>query len=130
MKNGKAVFYTAVSLLNAVILFVGSILFPTNIVLGNYTLPPVLAALATGVLLTGVMALTESAIKYFKLKIKKEMQLAMVYLVGNILGLWVLARLANYSGFGVSSYVVVIILGLLLNTMQYGVWKMFMGKKK
>lgn len=130
MKNGKAVFYTAVSLVNAIVLYVGSILFPAQIVLGNYTLPPILAALATGVLLTGVMALTESIIKYFKLKIKKEMHFAMVYLAGNILGLWVLARLANYTGFGVSSYVVVIILGLLLNTLQYGVWKMFMGKKK
>lgn len=130
MKNGKAVFYAACSLLNAVILYVGSILFPTQIVLGNYTLPPILAALTTGVLLTGVMAFTESAIKYYKLKIKKEMQLAMVYLVGNILGLWVLARLANYTGFGVSSYMVVIVLGIVLNTLQYVVWKMLEGKKK
>lgn len=122
--------FIGIALVNAIVLYVGSMLFPTDIVVGNSTWSPLFAALVTGVILSGVMALPEPILKSLKLKIKNEMYWALLYLVFNILGLWVLARLANYSGFGVSSYIVVIVLGLIMNMLQYGVWKMLDGKKK
>ena len=130
MKKENYKLLVSISVVNAIVLYVGSMLFPTDLVLGNNILSPVLAALVTGTILSAVMALLEPILKSLKLKIKNEMHLALVYLVFNILGLWVLAKLANYSGFGVTSYIVVIILGLVLNTLQYGVWKMLDGKKK
>ncbi len=130
MKKENYKLLVSISVVNAIVLYVGSMLFPTDLVLGNNILSPVLAALVTGTILSAVMALLEPILKSLKLKIKNEMHLALVYLVFNILGLWVLAKLANYSGFGVSSYMVVVVLGLVLNTLQYGVWKMLDSKKK
>lgn len=130
MKKGNYMLLICIAIVNAVVLYAGSIFFPTDIVLGNSILSPILAALVTGVLLSAIMGLPEPIIKALNVKIKNEMHLALVYLVFNILGLWILARLANYSGFGVSSYIVVIVLGLILNMLQYGVWKMLDGKKK
>ena len=130
MKKENYKLLVSISVVNAIVLYVGSMLFPTDLVLGNNILSPILAALVTGAILSAVMALPEPILKSLKLKIKNEMHLALVYLVFNILGLWVLAKLANYSGFGVSSYMVVVVLGLVLNTLQYGVWKMLDSKKK
>lgn len=128
-KNQKYTLFAGIALVNAVVLYVGSILFPTDIVLGNSTLSPLLAAIVTGILLSVVMTLPEPTIQSLKWKIKNEMYWMLIYLAANIAGLWLLARLANFSGFGVTSYMVIIVLGFVLNLLQYGVWKVVSGKK-
>ncbi len=129
MKKENYILFISIAVVNAVVLYVGSMFFPSDIVLGNSNLSPILAAFVTGLLLSAIIGLPEPIMKASNVKIKNEMHLALVYLVFNILGLWVLARLANYVGFGVTSYIVVIVLGLILNMLQYGVWKMLDGKK-
>jgi uncharacterized membrane protein YvlD (DUF360 family) len=41
-----------------------------------------------------------------------------LYMVINVVAIWVLARLAEDIGFGISSWVVAVILGALLNLVQ------------
>mgnify|MGYP001609295389 CR=1 FL=1 len=129
MKNNNKLLIS-IGIANAFVLYISSMLFPTNIVLGNNSLTPILAAVLTGFILSAVMALPEPTMKAIGLKTKNEMHLAFVYLVFNVVGLWVLGRIANYVGFGVSSFVVVFVLGFVLNFVQYFVWKMIAGGGK
>lgn len=129
-KNFDYILFIGIALVNAIVLYAGYMLFPDFIVLGNSSLSPFLATLLTAMLLSSIMTQPEPILKALKLKFKNEIQLGLVYLVANIIGLWVLARLASFIGFGVSSFVVVVILGFVLNLIQYLVWKMLDGKKK
>lgn len=115
---------------NALLLYLASVLYPRNIVLGNNVLAPYLAVIITAVLLSVVLSFTLPVARVLKIKEKNELGMSLSYTVANIIGLWLLARMAVFTGFGVSSYVVVVILGLILSAVQYGVWKQFGGKKK
>ncbi len=129
-KNKNYMLFVSIGIVNAITLFLANILFPTEIVLGNSTWSPILSAIITGILLSAVMGLPEPLMKTLNVKIKNEMHLALVYLVFNVVGLWVLARFANYFGFGVTSFVVVLVLGFVLNLVQFFVWKKTTGTSK
>lgn len=128
MKNENYMLLLSIGVVNAIALYLANMFFPTYIVLGNSTLSPLLATVITGFLLSAFMGLPEPVMKVVGLKSKNEITLAFVYLVFNVVGLWVLGRLANYIGFGVSSFVVVIVLGFVLNLVQYAVWKVVSKK--
>lgn len=130
MKSQNSVLWFSIALVNAIALYVASLVVPAAVVLGNANLSNWMAVVITSALLTALLWLVKPVMKTAKLKVKSDLAINMTYLVTNVVGLWVLARLANYSGFGVSSYMMVVVLGLVLNTLQYGVWKMLDGKKK
>ena len=127
-KNSDYMLLVSIGVVNAVVLYLANMFFPTYVVLGNNSLSPLFATVITGFLLSATMALPEPVMKAVGLKTKNELYLALVYIVFNVVGLWILARLANYVGFGVSSFIVVIALGFVLNLVQYAVWKMISGK--
>lgn len=127
-KNSNYTLLLAIGIANAIVLYLSNMFFPTYVVLGNNVLSPILATVVTGFLLAAITALPLPIMKAVGLKTKNELYLAVVYLIFNVVGLWVLARLANYVGFGVSSYIVILVLGFVLNILQYGVWKMVSGK--
>lgn len=128
-KNTNYILLLSIGIANSIVLYLAAMFFPAFVVLGNSSLSAVTATVITGFLLSGVMALPEPVMKTVGWKTKNELLLALVYLIFNVVGLWVLARLANYIGFGVTSFVVVIVLGFILNMLQYGVWKVVTGKK-
>ncbi len=130
MKKDDYKMFLGIGLVNAIVLYLASMFFPAFVVLGNSSLSPVVATVITGFLLSGVMALPEPVMKAVGLKTKNELLLALVYLIFNVVGLWVFARLANNIGFGVTSFVVVIALGFVLNLVQYIVWKKMAGEGK
>lgn len=122
-KNSNYVLLLSIGIANAIVLYVANMFFPEFVVLGNNNLSPFVATLLTGFLLSAFMGLPEPVMKSAGIKTKNEMYLAFVYLVFNVVGLWVLARLAAFVGFGVSSFITVIVLGFVLNLIQYLVWK-------
>lgn len=121
--------WLSIGLVNAAILYVVSLFFPDFVVVGNEFIEGWMAVILTSLLLTVLLVLVKPLMKSASLKVKGDLPINITYGIANIVGLWVLAKLARYVGFGVSSFVVVIVLGVVLTLFQYVVWKGFVGKK-
>ncbi|OGG27360.1 hypothetical protein A2960_00135 [Candidatus Gottesmanbacteria bacterium RIFCSPLOWO2_01_FULL_39_12b] len=129
-KNQKAntKLWALIFLLNGILIYLGSVILPDLIVLGNAFLPNWLGAAVTSLLLTAILSQVEPVIKALNLKISNDLFLGVVYGGVNIVGLWILARIAEWSGFGIASVYVAVVLGIVLDLAQYGSWLKF-GKK-
>ncbi len=101
-----------------------------NVVMGNASLSAFFALVINALIITLVLSAIKPLMKYFKLKLTKEINWVAIYTVVNIAVLWILARGASYTGFGVSSYFTAIIVGLFLTAGQWIVWKNIVSKKK
>lgn len=129
MGKENLVLWLSIAVVNAIVLYAAALLYPAAVVLGNANLSNWMAVIITSVLLTVILWLVKPVMKAANLKLKGDWAINITYLAANMVGLWVLARLANYVGFGVSSFVVVIVLGLILSLVQFAVWKAVGGKK-
>lgn len=118
-----------IGIVNAVILYIASLFFPAYVVIGNEFMESWIALIFTAFLLTVIIALTKPVMRIAKLKVKGDIAINISYGITNIVGLWVLARFAKFVGFGVSSFIIVVVLGVSLTLVQYVVWKMLVGKK-
>lgn len=105
---------------NLVIFTVANLFFSDKIVLGNALLPYVAALLITTFLLTAAIFLIKPALAYTNLKIKGGLNWFLIYIIANIVLVWVLARLAVITGFGITSFLVAVVLGIVLNIGQWG----------
>ena len=123
MKTQDLVLWLSIALVNVIVLYVAALFYPAAVVLGNANLSNWLAAILTALILTTVLYAVKPVLKTVNLKVKGDLSVNITYLVTNMVGLWVLGRLANYVGFGVSSFVVVIVLGITLSIVQFAVWK-------
>ena len=121
--------WLSVGITNAIALYIASLIFPTGIVFGNESISNWMAVLLTALLLTVVLMLVKPVLKSANLKMKGDLLINITYCIANIAGIWASSRLSIYVGFGVSSLVVVIVLGVVLTLLQYIVWKAMAGKK-
>jgi uncharacterized membrane protein YvlD (DUF360 family) len=114
--------------INLLVLYLGYMVGTGSIVLGNASLTPVSAAIITGLLLTIIIFLVQPVLDILKIKAGDEKSLNLIYLVLNIVGLWVLARLAAYTGFGIVRFWVAIILGIIVTFFQLAFEKYLVKK--
>lgn len=114
---------------NGLIIYLSAYFYPGAIVLGNASLTSMAALVVTAILLTLIISQVEPLLKLTKVKLKGDFSMAVVYGLVNVIGLWIIARAAIYTGFGISTVSVAVILGIVLNLVQYLIWKMVMGKK-
>jgi uncharacterized membrane protein YvlD (DUF360 family) len=106
-------------LANFLILLLAWLLGGQTVVLGSLFWPPVIAALVTGLLLAAIVALVKPVFEVLKIKIRNENYWTLVFLVTNVVGLWVLARLAAFTGFGIVRFWVAIVLGIIITILQW-----------
>lgn len=114
---------------NGLIIYLAAYFYPGTVVLGNASLSSMAALIVTAILLTLIISQVEPLLKLTKVKLKGDFSLAVVYGLVNIIGLWIIARAASYTGFGISTVSVAVVLGVVLNLARYLVWKLVMGKK-
>lgn len=114
---------------NGLIIYLAAYFYPGTVVLGNASLSSMAALIVTAILLTLIISQVEPLLKLTKVKLKGDFSLAVFYGLVNIIGLWIIARAAIYTGFGISTVSVAVVLGVVLNLAQYLVWKLIMGKK-
>ena len=114
---------------NELIIYLAAYFYPGSVVLGNASLSSMAALTVTAILLTLIISQVEPLLKLAKVRLKGDFAMAIVYGLVNIIGLWIIARTAIYTGFGISTVSVAVILGVVLNLAQYFVWKLVMGKK-
>lgn len=121
---------------NAVTFLVLSMILPGNVVLGNDKITAPMAAVLSGLILTIIQFLVQpaleksgfleslrssSAVQIAGLKIKNQNAWPAIYLVVNFVGIWVIKRLAQVTGLGVSSFLFVLIAAIVVTAAGWGV---------
>lgn len=126
----NAVFFLGFWIVNSIFFYLAFLVWPSAIVLGNNIRSPIVASMLSGFLLTIVVALAPPIMKLTGLKIKEESKQALFYLIFNVVGIWLIARMATFTGFGIVSFWVAVVLGVAANFLQWGVWKITLKKAK
>lgn len=130
MERTNSKLWLFIFILNNVVIYLASLFFPFSIILGNAYLSSFVALIITSLVLTLLLTLVYPLVKSLNLKSLTDLSWNLSYIVANIIFLWVLARLALYSGFGIVSFMVAIILGIVLAQLQYLIWKTLPKSKK
>ncbi len=108
-------------LVNSIITLIADALFPQAIFLGNDLLTPFAALLYSMLLVSimavGVMPVVEYLANLSQLKLTNLHWLILYWLV-NTGALWLAGRFAAVIGFGISSWLVAVLLGLAFNLAQ------------
>ena len=110
---------------NTILLSIFSALYVGGVVLGNASISKPVATIINALILAIVVYLVPSIVKKLDLKIKisaEKVQAADYFLV-NFVVLWILKRLADITGLGISSILNVLIVAIVLALIQVGVQK-------
>jgi len=108
---------------NIVLLYSANMLLPTHFTLGNDMFTLIQSAFFVGFIWNVVLWNIEPTFKDMEIKLKGMMPMMLSYLAINFATIWILARLAVITGFGVSSFVYVFGLAFVANFVQYQVWE-------
>ena len=115
---------------NSLVVFLANWFYPTNVVIGTYRTSFVLAVALTGLLITlfcrGASVFLK---KYVQKYLKGRYGMFVFYWVVNAATVWIIARIAPISGFGISSYFWALILGFGLSLGQWLVRQGFKSTK-
>jgi uncharacterized membrane protein YvlD (DUF360 family) len=65
----------------------------------------------------------------FKIKLSGTSNNFFFYFAVNTILIWLLARVPNFTGFGISRFTWAIILGLILNLIQWRSWEILKAQK-
>jgi len=115
---------------NFLLIYVAVSFLPTNYTVGNDLFTPFQSAVFTSFVWNMVIWKVGNLMKEFEVNIKAEMNMMFVYLAFNFVSIWLLARFAVLTGFGVSSYLYVFLLAFVANFVQYKTWLWVDSKKK
>jgi len=122
-KNPKK--FVIVWAVNSFLLVLANSLFPESLELGNASLGTTVAAVFSGFLLTLFTRLAKPVAKNLKLVAKGRYVMFMFYWVVNSAGIWLVARVAGLSGFGIARFTWAIGLGLFATLTQWAVRQAF-----
>lgn len=116
---------------NSVALLVLAVILPGNVVLGNDKITTPMAAVLAGLVLTVVQSLVPSAVAKSGLAIKNQNLWPAIYLVVNFVVIWVIKRLAEVTGVGISNLLFVLVAAAIVTVAGWGAAQLTgaMGKK-
>ena len=125
----KIYLFLSMWLVNGVLLLLANWFFPMDFVLGTWRRGVFGSAVVAAALWTIITLLVEPFMKVINFKPKNAGMSMLVYLVVNFVALWVTARMAPLTGFGVSGWLWILILAVVANVVQYMNW-MVLDKAK
>ena len=107
--------------IDSIILYGAHLLFPNQVVLGTYQISPLLAVIQSMLFFSLFAVVSTPVIElvadYLKLKLTDLHWIILTFLV-DFVGLWLVARLANMLGLGISSWVIVAVLAVCFDLGQ------------
>ncbi len=115
-------------LINSIIFYFAPFFLVGMVATGNARLPGFLAAVISGFLLTLAIVATQPAFEKFNIKLKEDWQWLLVYLFVNVLAVWVIARYADLTGVGIANAWIAVLMGVILNLVQYLTWHFALRK--
>lgn len=122
--------FVIMMIVNVVVLMLANLVAPNHVVLGTYSITPWWATYHSMFKLSVVTTLFMPLVTFYEWKNKtvfSPKQWLMTYFVVNLVMIWEITRFAENLGFGVSSFLVVVILAAVFNLAQ-GSAMMFSGK--
>ena len=103
---------------NGILIYLANQIFPSKFVLGKFRFTSFYATLISSFLLTLFLEFVSlSLLKLRKMKFDGKRRFS-IFWVANFIGLWLLARFAPITGFGVVKFTWLIGLSLLVNILQ------------
>lgn len=124
--------YLALLASNIFVIYLANLLFPTHVVLGTFALTSTWALWLASSKLSLIGLLVMPLVAYREWKSKKDFRpqdWIVLYVLVNVVSLWVVTRFAEIYGLGVSSWVVIVALALVMNFVQ-GLVMMNLNKVK
>ena len=123
MDQKKVVNFLSFWVANTVVLLLGAVVLRNNVVLGNDKLSVPLAAIISGLILTGLIYLVPEVVKRSGYKIKDQNIWVAAYFIANVAIIWIIKRLAIITAFGISSIFWVLVVALVVTLVELGVAK-------
>ena len=117
-------------LVNAIVLFAASSLYSSSVVMGNSSISTWAATVVSALLLTVALTQVQPAVEALNVKISGDMNWLLAFGIANAIFVWILSRLAVWTGFGISSLLVTVILGIVLTAVQTIIWKTIVSEVK
>ncbi len=106
---------------DSIILYLGHVVLPSQIVLGTYQISPLLAVIQSmlffSLLAVVAVPVIELVAQYLKFKLSDLHWIVATFVV-DFVGLWMVARLADMLGLGISSWVIVAVLAVCFDLGQ------------
>lgn len=113
--------FVVVSLVNIVVIYIANMFFPLNVVLGTMSLSSMWALLLSSWMIALITVLAMPfvyEVGHIKKRDLTPIEMLLLYLAINVVGLWLLTRKSEIFGLGVSSFGVVFALAFVLNFVQ------------
>lgn len=113
--------FIAIFVVNMVVIYVANIIFPLDVVLGNMNLSRFWALVISAATLALLTLLVMPLLRMYERNRKRNLspkETMAAYFVLNFVFLWLLSRAADVFGLGLSSWLVVLILAVLLDLAQ------------
>ena len=112
--------YVLLAVADLFIIFFGQILYPDQIVVGNDSTRFYFGLLIAAALFLIFQYFSLLAIKTAQVRKYKSEALNLLLMAGvNTAGVWLTGRFSAMTGFGISSYLIAVILGIILTTAVY-----------
>ncbi len=121
--SGKQLGLMFVSFLviHAAVIYLANRWFPSQVVLGNHFFSPIMAliysSIAFTLVVTAFVPIAEHIAEAMKTTLT-NLHWAVLYMIVNIIGLWSLARVAEWLGMGLQSWVAVVALAAVITFLQ------------
>lgn len=111
--------FLAVWILNFFVFFMANKYFPRFYVLGNAVITPAVAAAVSAFLLTIFTRFAKSLRPAVRLDRAGRIEMFLVYSVVNAFGIWLLAKIAPVTGFGIPAFYFAVYLGIVASLSQW-----------
>lgn len=118
-------------LVTVIAFYAAAYLFPSYLVFGTDTISPFAGMLQSSALLSLIVVAAIPVIEMAAAAVGRKVtdsNWMVLYLLINTAGIWVISRFAEVVGMGISSWVVALVLGFVLNVAQGITYKMFISQ--
>jgi hypothetical protein len=123
IKLRKYLPFIAIWLVNTVILYLAAMVAPQYFELGSEFISELPGALLSGLLVTLFTWAAKPIVESLKIKLKGTVNMFFFYWAANFVAIWLVARFASYTGFGITAYYWAFTLGFFVNISQWGMWQ-------
>lgn len=113
--------YISVFLISALVIAIANVWFPQNVVLGTMSLSRVWAIMLSAAAIALITTFTMPFVTQWEIqrnKLATAAEMFSIYLAINFIAVWLITRVAEVFGMGVTSWLVVLVLAIALDLVQ------------
>ena len=121
--------FISIWLVDTVVLYLAALSLPSYFELGSEAVSELPGAFLSALFIGLFNWAAKPILASFKIKLEGTARMFIFYWVSNFVAIWLVARFAVYSGFGMASFYWGIGLALFMNTAQYVMWQILKKDK-